>query len=76
MDAMPIFLRRKDAAQYLRQKYGFSSEKSLSKLASVGGGPEFRRVGQGQRCIVLYEPSALDAWAQSKIGPPRLNTSE
>ena len=31
MDAVPVFLRHKDAAQYLRQKYGFSSEKSLAQ---------------------------------------------
>jgi hypothetical protein len=64
MDSVPVFLRRKDAAKYIKEKYGFLSEKSLAKLASVGGGPEFRRVGTGKRCIILYEPNALDAWAQ------------
>ena len=68
----PQFLRRKAAGVYLRSKYGFGSEKSLAKLASVGGGPEFRKAGP----FALYEPSVLDAWAISKIGRPRRSTSD
>ena len=32
------FLRRKDAGAYLKAKYGFGSEKTLAKLACIGGG--------------------------------------
>ncbi len=66
------FLRRKAAGEYLKNKYGFGSEKTLAKLASVGGGPEFRK-GFG---AALYEPSKLDEWALTKIGEPQASTSD
>ncbi|MBM3553797.1 MAG: hypothetical protein FJX45_19145 [Alphaproteobacteria bacterium] len=67
-----LFLRRKAAGEYLKSKYGFGSEKTLAKLASVGGGPEFRK-GFG---AALYEQAALDQWALSKIGEPQTSTSD
>ena len=67
-----IFLRRKQAGEYLKTKYGFGSEKTLAKLACVGGGPQFRKAGTA----ALYEPSALDTWALSKIGAPQRSTSD
>ncbi len=66
------FLRRRDAGDYLKSKFGFGSGKTLAKLAVVGGGPPFRKAG----AIVLYEPAALDAWALAKIGAPRTSTSD
>jgi hypothetical protein len=66
------FLRRRAAGRYLKEKYGFGSEKTLAKLACLGGGPEFRKAGDA----VLYEPAKLDEWAQSKIGAPQLSTSD
>ena len=66
------FLRRKRAAEYLKERYGFGSEKSLAKLACLGGGPEFRKAGS----IVLYEPAKLDEFALSKIGRPQRSTSD
>jgi len=66
------FLRRKAAGEYLKSKYGFGSDKTLAKLASVGGGPEFRK-GFG---AALYEPSKLDEWALTKIGEPQTSTSD
>ncbi len=68
----PQFLRRKAAGEYLRSKYGFGSEKTLAKLACVGGGPEFRKAGSA----ALYEPAKLDEWAIAKIGAPVRTTSE
>ncbi|HEY8136191.1 MAG TPA: hypothetical protein VIF61_00025 [Methylocystis sp.] len=66
------FLRRKPAGEYLKTKFGFGSEKTLAKLAVVGGGPPFRKAGPA----VLYDPKDLDAWALAKIGAPRRSTSE
>jgi hypothetical protein len=66
------FLRRKQAGEYLKTKFGFGSEKSLAKLACVGGGPVFRKAG----VAALYEAEALDAWATSKIGPAQASTSD
>jgi hypothetical protein len=45
-------LRRSEAAQYVREKFGIPlSQKTLSKLAVVGGGPLFRKAGR----FPLYE---------------------
>jgi hypothetical protein len=70
----PQFLRRKDAGKYLRERFGFSSERALAKLATVGGGPEFHYAGESGR-IVVYQVQALDRWAISKIGDAQLNTA-
>ena len=69
----PDFLRRKGAGVYLKNKYGFGSEKTLAKLASIGGGPEFRKAGDR---VVLYTRPALDDWALAKISGPLKSTSE
>ena len=66
------FMRRREAADYLRSKYGFGSSKTLAKAVVVGNGPEFRKCGR----LVLYEPAALDEWAQSKISAPVRSSSE
>lgn len=66
------FLRRKAAGEYLKAKFGFGSEKTLAKLACVGGGPEFCKAGPA----ALYEPAKLDEWALAKIGAPRRSTSD
>jgi hypothetical protein len=66
------FLRRKQAGEYLKAKFGFGSEKTLAKLACVGGGPEMRKAG----VAALYEPAKLDEWALAKIGAPQRSTSD
>ncbi|MBI1867078.1 MAG: hypothetical protein HYS06_02065 [Methylocystis sp.] len=66
------FLRPCDAAEYLRGRYGHGSARTLAKLRSVGGGPEFRRIGR----IVVYDPAALDRWAQSRMSRPMRSTSD
>lgn len=66
------YLRRKDAGSYLKTKFGFGSERTLAKLACLGGGPEFRKAGS----VVLYEPAKLDEWALAKISGPRRSASE
>ena len=66
------FLRRRAAGEYLKEKYGFGSEKTLAKLACLGGGPEFRKAGNA----ALYEPTKLDEWARAKIGAPQVSTSD
>jgi hypothetical protein len=65
------FLRRKDAAQYLKTKYGHGSPRTLAKLACLGGGPEMVYVGRHP----LYTEQALDAWALSKMSVPVRTTS-
>jgi hypothetical protein len=65
------FRRRKAAAQYLLEKYGFGAAATLAKLAVTGGGPEYYKAGR----TPLYAEDSLDAWALSKIGAPRRSTS-
>jgi hypothetical protein len=68
----PQFLRRKAAGEYLKSKYGFGSERTLAKLACLGGGPLFRKAANA----AIYRPEDLDAWALAKIGAPQKSTSD
>lgn len=67
-----MFLRRREAADYLKQKFGFGSEKSLAKGVVTGDTPEFHKAGR----IVLYRPEALDSWALAKISRPFKSSSD
>jgi hypothetical protein len=67
------YLRRRAAAEYLREQRGIPcSEKTLAKLACIGGGPLYRRFGR----IPLYLIADLDAYAKAKISKPVQSTSE
>lgn len=68
----PTYLRRKDSAKYLKDRYGVYTEEYLAKLACVGGGPRFRKLGK----FPLYRPEDLDLWAMSRMSGPVLSTSE
>src|SRR3954452_1395954 len=57
-------LRRPAAAEYLQAHYGFGTEKSLAKRASVGDGPPYiKALGR----FALYDVAELDAWAQRQL---------
>jgi len=66
------FLRRKAAAKYLLEKYGFGAERTLAKGVVTGDTPDYRKAGR----IVLYTREALDTWATAKIGAPRRSSSD
>jgi hypothetical protein len=69
----PLHLRRRAASEYLKGHWGLPcSEKTLAKLACIGGGPQFYRAGR----IPLYKVSDLDAYAVAKIGKPVSSTSD
>ena len=69
----PLYLRRKDAALYIQNRWGQPcSPKWLAKLAVVGGGPVFRKAGR----YPVYSHAGLDDWAQARMGPPRSNTNK
>jgi hypothetical protein len=70
--AVPGFLRRKAAGDYLKGRYGFGSPKTLAKLATLGGGPVFRKFGR----IVVYDTSDLDQWALGRLSKPLRSTSD
>ena len=66
------YLRRVDAARYVREHWGIPcSPKWLAKLAVTGGGPIFRKAGR----FPLYLPADLNTWAEGRIGAPRRSTS-
>lgn len=55
----PERLRRSEAADYLRSKYRIGTQAYLNRLASIGGGPKFERIGH----LCLYRREDLDHWA-------------
>jgi hypothetical protein len=66
-------VRRKDAARYLTDIWGVPmSPKTLAKLAVTGGGPHYRKAGR----FPLYEITALDEFARTKLSPLVSSTSE
>ena len=67
------YLRRRAAAAYLRDHWGIPcSEKTLAKLASIGGGPAYRLFGR----IPIYTTPNLDEFVRAKIGKLVRSTSE
>ena len=65
--------RRGDAARYLLEKHDVRcSERTLAKLAVIGGGPVLVYIGR----YPFYPEDGLDAYAKSKISPPVRSTSE
>ena len=67
------YYRRRAAAEYLRQQRGIPcSQKTLAKLACIGGGPIYRLFGR----IPLYSIADLDAYAEAKLSKPVRSTSE
>jgi hypothetical protein len=68
----PEFLRSKPAGDFLKENFGFGSKKTLDKLATVGGGPEYHKAGH----VRIYTPEALTKWARAKIGQPQTSTAQ
>ena len=69
----PIYVRRREAADYITKKWGLPcSPRTLAKLAVVGGGPVYRKAAR----TPLYAPSDLDDWASSRIGKPQRSTAD
>jgi hypothetical protein len=63
-----LFLRRSDAAEYLKNRYGLRCAKqTLAKLAVIGGGPKFHLANR----TPLYAPADLDEWAWRHLCPCR-----
>lgn len=72
MTATKTYLRRDKAAQYLQERYGAYTTETLAKLACIGGGPRYQKLGP----YPVYTPEDLDAWAQSRMSRPVHSTSE
>lgn len=57
----PPVLRSAEAAEYLGLK-----KQTLAMYRLKGGGPQYIRLGQGQRSPVAYRKEDLDSWLESK----------
>lgn len=67
------FMRRADAARYIRESYGIPcAAPTLAKYACVGGGPVFRKAGK----FPIYSRDDLDAWANQRTSQRVSSTSE
>ena len=66
------YLRRQDAADYLKTKYGHGSPATLAKLASVGGGPSYQKYGR----YPVYTRECLDKWALDRLTRMGTSTSD
>jgi hypothetical protein len=68
----PRRLTRELASAYLLDVHGITrTPKTLAKLATVGGGPPFRKFGRAP----MYAPEDLDAWVEGKVTPLVTSTS-
>jgi hypothetical protein len=66
------YLTRPEAAAHLTARGLRITRNTLQKMATVGGGPTYRRFGN----LALYTVADLDLWAEAKLSPPRRSTSE
>ena len=66
------FLSRPEAADYVKERGLPCTKLTLGKLASVGGGPEYRTFG----VRTCYTAADLDAWIESKLSAPRRSASK
>lgn len=69
---LDVFLRRSDAANYLRKYFNFGSSALLAKYAVAGNGPTFYKLGR----LTFYRRADLDAWVQSRLSRPMQSTSD
>lgn len=66
------YLSRAEAAQYVVNRGLPCTKLTLQKLATIGGGPVYRRFGRR----AVYQPGDLDVWIKSKLTAPMASTSE
>lgn len=65
------YLSRAEAAEYVRGRGLPCTRLTLQKLATVGGGPTYRRFGHR----AVYTPADLDGWIAQKLSAPLSSTS-
>jgi hypothetical protein len=59
------YMRRVEAANYLRENWGIvRAPQTLARYAVQGLGPKFVKAGH----VPMYQPCWLDAWARDLIG--------
>ena len=65
-------LRREDCAKALTRAGFRTSPKTLASKATRGGGPPYHKFGR----TVLYRWSEVQAWAEARLSPPIISSSE
>jgi len=74
MTTLPPRMTRPEASAYLLLQHGIRRKVgTLAKLAVLGGGPAFRKIGAR---TVAYDVSELDRWADDMVSAPRSNTAQ
>lgn len=68
---MAAFLSRAEAADYCKSRGYPCSKNTLTKLACTGGGPAFKKAGDGRNSRALYTQEALDSWIDSRLTDPQ-----
>ena len=72
-NSFPRFMRRVEAARYIRENYGIPCVPStLAKYACIGGGPAFRKAGK----FPIYAKADIDFWANLRVSKRVNSTSE
>ena len=67
-------LNQDGASQLLLSERGIAvAPKTLQKLRCVGGGPKYRKFGNGR---VYYAPAEIHAWADQQLSELLSSTSE
>lgn len=66
------YLDRKAASDYIRSQGFRCAPATLAKMATVGGGPVFRKFSRS----VVYTRDELDEWILSRLSPPKANTAD
>ncbi|WP_374623140.1 hypothetical protein [Devosia sp.] len=73
MTTLPPRIRRNDVPAYLRATFGIEiAPATLAKYACLGGGPALVYFGR----VPLYELSALNEWAEARLGARVQSTSD
>ena len=67
-----MYLNRKLATEYLRQRGIKCGDSRLAHLAVTGDGPAFQYEGK----FPIYTEEALDAWIESRLSAPVRSPSE
>ena len=65
------YYTRRESAEYLRNRGVPCSEKTLAKMAVLGGGPEYSIYGRN----AVSTAEQLDAHIERKLKKPRRSTS-
>ena len=71
MEENTEYMNRRESAAYVKGKGLPGAASTLAKLATIGGGPSFRKFGRN----VVYTRESLDAWIEARLSDPKPHTA-